>query len=121
VDLDCLPQYTRASKADPAIDKDTEDKRWTQARICRFNALRQAIIANCQAYPGFKVRWLRQARKAIKGLVDLNVDDDNEDNIVDPDDDLFDSIAPLQIQLTAAWQVHGTVEDSSDEDTNGDE
>jgi hypothetical protein len=45
------PQYTRTSKADPAIDKHTEDKRWTQAGICRFNVLRQqAIIANRQAY-----------------------------------------------------------------------
>jgi hypothetical protein len=65
---------------------------------------------------------LRQARTEIKELVDLDIDDDNEDNIVDADDDLFDSIVPSQTQLTAAKQVHGTVESSStDEDTNEDE
>jgi hypothetical protein len=90
-----FPEYTRTSKADPAIDKHTEDKHWTQAGISRFNALCQAIIANRQAYPGFKARWLRQARKETKGQVDPDVDDDDEDNIVDADDDLFDSIAPL--------------------------
>jgi hypothetical protein len=116
-----FPEYTRTSKADPAIDKHTEDKCWTQAGICRFNALRQAIIANRQAYLGFKVRWLRQARKEIKGLVDPDVDDDDEDNIVDADGDLFDSIAPSQTQLTAAKQIHGTAEDSVDEDTDEDE
>jgi hypothetical protein len=120
--LTVFPEYTRTSKADPAIDKHTEDKRWTQAGICRFNALRQAIIANRQAYPGFKVRWSRQARKETrKGQVDPDVDDDDEDNIVDADDDLFDSIAPLQTQLTAAKQKHGTAEDSDDEETDDDE
>jgi hypothetical protein len=115
------PQYTRTSKADPAIDKHTKDKRWTQAGICQFNALRQAIIANRQTYPGFKVRWLRQAREQINGLVDPDVDDADEDNIVDADDDLFDSVAPSQTQLTAAKQVHGTGEASSNEDTDEDE
>jgi hypothetical protein len=115
------PQYTQTSKADPAIDKHTEDKRWTQAGICRFNALLQAIIANRQAYPGFKVRWLRQASEQINGLVDPDVDDANEDNIVDADDDLFDSVAPAQTQLTAAKQVHGTVEGSTDKNTDEDE
>jgi hypothetical protein len=115
------PQYTRTSKADPAIDKHTEDKRWTQAGINRFNALRQAIIANRQAYLGFKVRWLRQACTEIKGLVDPDVDDADEDNIVDADEDLSDSIALSQTQLTAAKQVHGTVEGSTDEDTDEDE
>jgi hypothetical protein len=47
--LTVFPEYTWTSKADPAIDKHTEDKRWTQAGICRFNSLRQAIIANRQA------------------------------------------------------------------------
>jgi hypothetical protein len=114
------PQYTRTSRADPTIDKHTEDKRWTQAGICRFNALRQAIIANRQAYPGFKVRWLRQARKEIKGLVDPDVDDADEDNIVDADDDLFDSIAPSPTQLTAARQIHGTMDGSSSNDGSDD-
>jgi hypothetical protein len=65
---------------------------------------------------------LRQARKEIKGQVDPDVDDEDEDNIVDPDDNLFDSIAPSQTQLTAAKQIHGTAEDNStDEDTDEDE
>jgi hypothetical protein len=115
------PQYTQTSKADPAIDKHTEDKRWTQVGIYRFNALRQAIIANRQAYPGFKVRWLRQARTEIKGLVDPDVDDEDEDNVVDAYDNLFDSIAPSQTHLTAAKQVHRTAEDSTAEDTDNDE
>jgi hypothetical protein len=89
------PEYTRTSKADPSIDKHTEDKHWTQAGICRLHALRQAIIANRQVYPGFKVRWLRQDRSEITGLVDPDVDNDDEDNTVDTDDNLFDSIAPL--------------------------
>jgi hypothetical protein len=69
------------------------------------NALRQAIIANRQAYPGFKLRWLRQARKETQGQVDPDVDDNDENNIVAADDDLFDSIAPSQIQLTAAKKL----------------
>jgi hypothetical protein len=115
------PEYTRTSKADPSIDKHTEDKRWTQAGICRFNSLCQAIIANRQVYPNFKIRWLRQARKEIKGLVDPDVDGDDEENIVDTDDDLFDSIAPLQTQLTAAKQRHGTADESSSEDGSDDD
>ena len=109
------PRYTRTSKEDPAIDKHTEDKRWTQAGICRFNALRQVIIENRQSYSGFKVRWLRQACNEMKGHVEPDVEDD-EDGIVDADDDLFDSITPSRTQLTAARQVHGTMEDSSSEE-----
>jgi hypothetical protein len=82
--------------------------------------LRQAIIADRQAYPGLKVRWLRQAREEIKGLVDPDVDGGNEDNIVDADDDLFDSIAPSRTQLTAARQIHGTMDGSSSEDGSDD-
>jgi hypothetical protein len=115
------PRYTQTSKADPTLDNQTEDKRWTQAGICRFNALRQAIIADRQAYPGFKVRWLRQARKEIRGLVDPYVDGDNEDNIVDSDDDLFDSVAPSPTQLTAAKQMQGTLSDSSSDDESDDD
>jgi hypothetical protein len=63
---------------------------------------------------------LRQARTEIKGLVDPCVDDDDKDNIVAADDNLFDSIAPSQTQLTAAKQIHGTAEDSTDEDTDDD-
>jgi hypothetical protein len=84
--------------------------------------LRQAIIANHQAYPGdIKARWLRQACEEIKGLVDPDVDDADEENIIDADDDLFDSIAPSQTQLTAVKKVHGTVEGSTDENTDEDE
>jgi hypothetical protein len=115
------PRYTRTSKADPTLDNQTEDKRWTQAGICGFNALRKAIIADRQAYPGFKVRWLCQAHKAMKGLVDPDVDGDNEDKIVDADDDLFDSVAPSQTHLTAAKQVHGTAEYSSSDDESDDD
>jgi hypothetical protein len=92
--LTVCPRYTQTSKADQTLDNQTEDKRWTQTGICRFNVLCQAKIADRQAYPGFKVRWLRQAHKEIRGLVDLDVDGDNEDKIVDADDDLFDSVAP---------------------------
>jgi hypothetical protein len=83
--------------------------------------LRQAIIADHQAYPGFKIRWLRQARKAIRGLVDPDVDGDNEDKIVDADDDLFDSIALSPTQLTAARQIHGMVDESSSNDGSNDD
>jgi hypothetical protein len=121
VELDCLPPVHPDFESRPSDRKNTEDKCWTQAGICQFNALRQAIITNRQAYPGFKVRWLRQARTEIKGLVDPDVDDNNEDNIVDADDNLFDSIASSQTQLTAAKQVHGMTEDSNDEDTDDDE
>jgi hypothetical protein len=115
------PWYTQTSKADRTQDNQTEDKRWTQAGIFRFNALRQAIIADCQAYPGFKVRWLRQARKEIGGLVDPDLDGDNEDKIVDTDDDLFDSVAPSPTQLTAARQMRGALSDSSSNDESDDD
>jgi hypothetical protein len=64
---------------------------------------------------------LRQARKEIRGLVDPDVDGDNEDKIVDADDDLFDSVAPSPTQLTDARQKHGTVEESSSEDESDDD
>jgi hypothetical protein len=83
--------------------------------------LRQAIIADRQAYPGFKVRWLRQAREEIKELVDPDVDGDNEENILDADDDLFDSIAPSPTQLTAARQIHGTMDESSSDNGSDDD
>jgi hypothetical protein len=88
-----FPEHTQTSKADPAIDKHTKDKHWTQAGIARFNVLRQAIISNHQAYAGFKVRWLRQACKEKRGQVDQDVDDVDEDKVVDADDDLFHLIA----------------------------
>jgi hypothetical protein len=119
--LTVCPQYIRTSKADPAIDKHTEDKRWTQSGICQFNSLRQAIIADRQVYPNFKIRWLRQAHKEIKGLVDPDVDDNDEEHIVDADDNLFDSIAPSQTQLTAAKQKHGTADESSSDDGSADD
>jgi hypothetical protein len=83
--------------------------------------LRQAIIADRRAYPGFKVRWLRQARKEIRGLVDPDVDGDNEDKIVDADDDVFDSVAPSPTQLTPAKQMHGTLSDSSSNNESDDD
>jgi hypothetical protein len=63
---------------------------------------------------------LRQACEEIKGLVDPDVDGDDEENIVDADDDLFDSISPSQTQLTAAKQRHGTVDESTSEDGSDD-
>jgi hypothetical protein len=57
----------------------------------------------------------------MKGHVEPDVEDD-EDGIVDADDDLFDSITPSHTQLTAARQVHGTMEgSSSEEDEDEDE
>lgn len=113
-----LPEYTRTSKADPSIDRHTEDKRWTQAGISRFNALHEAIVADRQAYPDFKVRWLRQARTEINGKVNRDIDDDDEEDIVDANDDLFASIAPPQRQLTNAAQRHGTAMNSDEESTS---
>ena len=115
------PRYTQTSKANRTQDNPTDSNRWNQDGICRFNALRQAIISDRRAYPGFKVKWLRQARKEIKGLVDPDVDGDNEDKIVDADDDLFDSIAPSPTQLTPARQMHGTRSDDSSDDESEDD
>jgi hypothetical protein len=53
---DILPQYTRASKDDPSVERNTENKCWNEAGIVRFNELRQLVKADRATYPDFKIK-----------------------------------------------------------------
>lgn len=115
-----LPMFTGTAKADPDVDLQTEDKRWSQAGIRRFNALRKLVLDDRNKNPDFARRWLLDQRQKLqrKAADEANVTDDA--NIVDADDDLFGSGTPFASQLlNNAKQVDGAVDSSSDEDDDG--
>jgi hypothetical protein len=70
-----LTKYTRTSKSDPAIQRNTEDKRWSTEGILRFNALRLLVIQDRADNPDFKITWLNQVRAEMKGNLYIDVDD----------------------------------------------
>jgi hypothetical protein len=82
-----LPQYTRASKDDPNVERNIENKCWNEAGIIRFNELRQLVQKDCTENPDFKMNWLRQARAAMKKTDGLNVGEDADSKLVEADDD----------------------------------
>jgi hypothetical protein len=70
-----LPKYTRTSKSDPAIQRNTDDKRWSTEGILRFNVLRLLVIQDRVDYPDFKIKWLNQVRTKMGSNLDPDVDD----------------------------------------------
>ena len=119
--------YTGTTKSDPSLDGDTEDRRWSQAGIERFNELRKMILQDRQKYPSFKSSWLREQRLKLHGKATVatsNATDDN--NIVDADDDLFGSNVALAgsptARLVPARQVTGVADedDASSVGSNND-
>jgi hypothetical protein len=97
-----LPQYTRASKDDPSVERNTENKCWNEAGILRFNALRQLVKADHAAYPEFKIKWLRHARDNMKKKDGINVEEDANNKIVEADDDFNEGAATTHPVLNKA-------------------
>jgi hypothetical protein len=118
---DILPQYTRASKDDPSVERNTENKCWNEAGIARFNELRQLVKADCLTYPDFKIKWLRHARDNMKKTDGINVEKDASSKIIEADDDLHKGAATHPV-LNEAKQQEGVASgDETDEEDEGDE
>jgi hypothetical protein len=115
---DKYTKYTGTSSRDPNIPQDTEDKRWSQKGIERFNELRKHVIADRATHNKFMATWLKQERDKRKNRKAEELDEDDSTGLVDADDDLFHQ--PSQPStLTPARNKVG-VESSSDEDENDD-
>jgi hypothetical protein len=50
-----VPKYTRTTRSDPAIPRNTDDKHWSLDGILWFNALRLLVIQDRVDYPDFKI------------------------------------------------------------------
>jgi hypothetical protein len=111
---DILPQYARASKDDPSVERNAKDKCWNEAGIIRFNELRQLVKADRASYLDFKITWLRHARAKIKGKDGINVEEDANNKVVEADDDFGEGATTTQPALNAAKQNDGT-QSGSDE------
>jgi hypothetical protein len=92
-ETDFLPEYTRASKDDPSVERKTENKCWNEAGIIRFNELRQLVKTNHTNNPDFKIKWLRQAREAMKKTDGINIEEDAGSKHIEADDDLHEGAA----------------------------
>jgi hypothetical protein len=118
-----LPKYTRTSKFDPANHRNTEDKRWSNEGILRFNDLRKLVIQDRKDYPDFKTKWLNQLRADLKGTLDTGLDDVEDLAQVEADDDLFPETVAAQPILNPAKQKLGVstaVHSDSDDSSQGD-
>jgi hypothetical protein len=119
-----LPKYTRTSRMDADNKNNTEDKRWNVDGIARFNELRQLVIQDRKANPGFKTRWLQELRETLKGKMDNDIDDLEDSSNIEAHDDLFSDQAAAQPVLTKAKQALGVSnsvhsDGDSNEDSNG--
>jgi hypothetical protein len=92
-ETDILPQFTRASRDDPLVEGNTENKCWNNAGIIRFNELRQLVQKDRTDNPDFKINWLRHARAATKKVDSGNVGEDASSKPVEADDDLHQDAA----------------------------
>jgi hypothetical protein len=118
-ETDVLPQYTRASKDDPNVARNTENKCWNEAGIIRFNELRQLVQKDRTENPDFKIKWLRQARAAMKKTDGLNVAEDASSKRVEADDD-FNPGAASNPDLNEALNQEGVANEETDEEEEGD-
>jgi hypothetical protein len=112
---DVLPKHTRASKDDPTVERNTEDKRWNDAGTVRFNELRQLVMIDRAAYPDFKIKWLRQLRASMKSSDGQNTVEDSNNPVVEADDDLLE-LSHVHPSLKAARQDAGVAESESSDD-----
>ena len=116
-----LPKYTRTSKSDPNSERTTEDKKWSNEGIGRFNALRELIKQDRAAHPRFKTEWLTEVRDEMRSNVDADLDDVDDPTQIDATDDLFDetNAPPPQPVLNAAKLKLGTSDElRSDDDSS---
>jgi hypothetical protein len=108
-------QYTRASKDDPNVERNTENECWNEAGIIRFNELRQLVQKDCTENPDFKINWLRQARAAMKKTDGLNVGEDAGSKHVEADDD-FQQGAASNPGLNEALNQEGVANEETDKE-----
>jgi hypothetical protein len=116
-ETDVLPQYTRASKDDPSVERNTENKCWNEAGIIRSNELRQLVKTDRTNNPDFKINWLRQAWEAMKKTDGKNVEEDAGSKHVEADDDFHEGAATNPV-LNEAKQQEGV---ASGDDTEEEE
>jgi hypothetical protein len=121
---DILPQYyTRASKDDPSVDRNTENKCWNEAGL-RFNELRQLVKIDRAAYPEFKIKWLRHARDNMKDKDGINVEEDANNKVVKADDDFNEGTTTTHPVLNKAKQqdgIHSGDDTDEEEEEEGEE
>jgi hypothetical protein len=117
---DILPQYTRASKDDPSVERNTENKCWNKAGILQFNELRQLVKADRAAYPQFKITWLRVAQTKMKDRDGINVEEDANNKVVEADDDFNEGAATTHPVLNEAKQQDG-VQSGDETEEEGEE
>jgi hypothetical protein len=117
---DILPQYTRASKDDPSVERNTENKCWNEAGIVKFNKLRQLVKADRLTYPDFKIKWLCHTRDNMKKTDGINVEEDASSKIIEADDDLHEGAATYPVLKEAKQQEGVASGDETDEEDEGD-
>jgi hypothetical protein len=110
-----LTKYTGTSKTDPTITRNTDDKRWSQKGIERFNELRKLIITDRAHNPNFMKKLMDQERNRVKRKQAEGLKDDDSAGVIDADDDLFNRQGG-NVPLTQARQTHGVGESTSEED-----
>jgi hypothetical protein len=120
VGTDVLPQYTRASKHDPSVERNTENKCWNEAGIIRFNVLRQLVQKDRTDNPDFKINWPRQARAAMKKTDDINEGEDAGSKHVEADDN-FQQGAASNPGLNEARNQEGVANEQTDEEEEEEE
>jgi hypothetical protein len=112
---DILPQFARASKDDPSVERNTENKCWNEAGIIRFNKLRQLVQKDRTDNPEFKINWLRQVRAGMKKTDGLNLGEDAGSEPVEADDDFQEGAATNPV-LNEARQQEGVANEETEEE-----
>ena len=103
-----LPEYTKTARNDPEIEKDTDNKTWSDSGIKRFNEICKMVIADRAMYPEFQGRWLKLMRNTkIKGRGIAA----NRMDCVDADDDLFSDTKAAPEVGTVAKNTAGVESD----------
>jgi hypothetical protein len=85
-----LPQYTRASKDDPSVERNTENKCWNRAGMLRF-----------------KIKWLHHTWDNMKKKDGIHVEEDANNKIVEAHDDFNEGAATTHPVLNKAEQQEG--------------
>jgi hypothetical protein len=118
-ETDILPQFTRASRDDPNVERNTENKCWNEAGIIRFNGLRKLVQKDRTDNPDFKINWLRPAREAMKKKDGINVEEDAGSKHVEADDDLQEGGTTNPV-LNEAKQQEGVADEETDKEDGED-
>jgi hypothetical protein len=120
---DILAQYTRASKDNPSVERNTKNKCGNEAGILRFNELLpQLVKADRAAYPEFKIKWLCHAWDNMKKKDGINVEEDVNNKVVEADDDFNKGAATTHPVLNKAKQQEGIESgEDTEEEVEGEE